>query len=117
MATATILKANVRATDVVARFGGEEFILAFPNTDRDMAKFICERIVQAFMDTHHHVGGSEDLTITVSVGIATQCEQQKFESVDAIINAADKALYTAKLQGRNRSIPFDQLENLQVGQM
>lgn len=117
MATATILKANVRATDVVARFGGEEFILVFPNTDRDMAKIICERIVQALMNTHHHVSGSEDLTVTVSVGIATQCEQQKFESVDAIINAADKALYTAKLQGRNRSIPFDQLENLQVGQM
>ena len=62
----------MKRNDVVARFGGEEFILVFPNTDRDTVKILCERIVQAFMDTHHQVGGSEDLTVTVSVGIATQ---------------------------------------------
>jgi len=75
-------------------------------------------IAQALaMDTHHDVGTSEDLTVTVSVGMATHCEKQGFDSVDSMVNAADKALYSAKLQGRNRSIPFDQLENLQVGQM
>ena len=117
VATATILKASVRATDVVARFGGEEFILVFPNTDRDLVKIICERIVKAFQDAHHDVGTSEDLTVTVSVGMATHCEKQGFDSVDAMVNAADKALYSAKLQGRNRSIPFDPVEQLQVRQM
>jgi diguanylate cyclase (GGDEF)-like protein len=105
--TANILKANVRGADVVARYGGEEFILVFPGTDYLLVKMICERIVKAFQDTHHDVGASHDLSVTISVGMATHGDGRNFENALALIKAADKALYTAKLQGRNRSVPFD----------
>ena len=116
-ATAKILKANVRGDDVVARYGGEEFIVVFPGTDCELVKVICERIVKAFRDTTHDVGAVEALAVTISVGMATHGDGRIFGSVDDFVKAADKALYTAKLQGRNRSIPFDVIENLQVAQM
>ena len=60
VATANILKANVRAADVVARYGGEEFMLVFPHTDYGLFKTICERIVRAFQETRHDVGVKRD---------------------------------------------------------
>jgi diguanylate cyclase (GGDEF)-like protein len=116
-ATAKILKASVRGDDVVARYGGEEFIIVFPGTDRALVQTICERIVKSFQATTHDVGAAEALAVTVSMGMATHAEDRMFESVDAFVKAADKALYTAKLQGRNRSIPFDLVESLAVAHM
>ena len=113
--TAKILQANVRSTDVVARYGGEEFIIVFPNTDRELVNSICTRIVNAFQETGHDVGTTEDLVVTISVGTATHCREDEFESAATFVSAADKALYTAKLKGRNRSVPYDQIEKLKVG--
>jgi diguanylate cyclase (GGDEF)-like protein len=115
--TANILKANVRASDIVARYGGEEFMLVFPNTDYGLLKTICERIVKAFQDTRHYVGVKRDLAVTVSIGMATHNDGRQFRSVEELLKAADKALYTAKLQGRNRSVPFDLVANSQVAFM
>ncbi len=115
--TAKILKANVRGDDLVARYGGEEFIIVYPGTDCELVKIICERIVKAFQETRHEVGATNELAVTISVGMATHGDGRQFGSVDEFVRAADKALYTAKLQGRNRSIPFDVIENLQVAQM
>ena len=105
--TANILKASVRSDDIVARYGGEEFILVLPGTDFALVKVICERIVKAFQDTQHDVGTGEDLVVTISMGMATHGGKHTFARVDEFVRAADKALYTAKLQGRNRSVPFD----------
>jgi diguanylate cyclase (GGDEF)-like protein len=115
--TANILKANVRAADVVARYGGEEFILVFPNTEYALLKTICERIVRAFRETRHDVGVKRDLNVTISIGMATHNDGRKFPSVDEFLKAADKALYTAKLQGRNRSVPFDLVASSQLAYM
>jgi diguanylate cyclase (GGDEF)-like protein len=115
--TANILKANVRAADVVARYGGEEFILVFPHTEYPLLKTICERIVRAFRETRHDVGTRRDLNVTISIGMATHNDGRKFRSVDELLKAADKALYTAKLQGRNRSVPFDLVANSQLAYM
>jgi len=115
--TAKILKANVRGDDLVARYGGEEFIIVYPGTDCELVKIICERIVKAFQETRHDVGATEALAVTISVGTATLGDGRSFDSVDEFVKAADKALYTAKLQGRNRSIPFHVIEDLQVAQM
>lgn len=115
--TANILKANVRGADVVARYGGEEFILVFPRTDYLLVKMICERIVKAFQETSHDVGAGHDLGVTISVGIATHGDGRKFEDAHALVKAADKALYTAKLQGRNRSVPFDTVAEGQLAYM
>jgi diguanylate cyclase (GGDEF)-like protein len=115
--TANILKANVRGADVVARYGGEEFILVFPHTEYTLLKTICERIVRAFRKTRHDVGTKRDLNVTISIGMATHNDGRQFRTAEELLKAADKALYTAKLQGRNRSVPFDLLPGSQLAQM
>jgi diguanylate cyclase (GGDEF)-like protein len=115
--TANILKANVRGADVVARYGGEEFILVFPHTEYPLLKTICERIVRAFRETRHDVGTKRDLNVTISIGMATHNDGRQFKSVEELLKAADKALYTAKLQGRNRSVPFDLVASGQLAAM
>jgi len=115
--TANILKSNVRAADVVARYGGEEFILVFPHTEYQVLKTICERIVRSFRETRHDVGAKRDLNVTISIGMATHNDGRRFRTVEELLKAADKALYTAKLQGRNRSVPFDLVANSQLAYM
>jgi diguanylate cyclase (GGDEF)-like protein len=105
-ATARILRGNTRETDMIARYGGEEFVVILPATDADTAHNICERIVMAFRNTGHVVG-SHHAKVTVSVGCATHGTQIQFGNCADFIKAADQALYTAKLRGRNRSVPFD----------
>jgi len=105
-ATARILRSNTRETDLIARYGGEEFVVVLPATDSDTARAICERIVSAFRNTGHVIG-AEHATVTISIGCATHGAQTSFASAAELIKAADQALYTAKLRGRNRSVPFD----------
>jgi diguanylate cyclase (GGDEF)-like protein len=105
-ATAHILKENVRRVDFVARYGGEEFLLVLPATDRDIARSVCERIVLAFQNTRHDIG-PQPFPVTVSIGYATHGAGQRFANVEALVKAADQALYTAKLQGRNRFVRYD----------
>jgi diguanylate cyclase (GGDEF)-like protein len=105
-ATARILRANTRETDVLARYGGEEFVLVMPATDAPTAQSVCQRIVEAFRTTTHTVG-SDRSTVTVSIGCATHGQNTSFANTADLIIAADQALYTAKLRGRNRSVPYD----------
>jgi diguanylate cyclase (GGDEF)-like protein len=105
-ATARILRGNTRETDLIARYDGEEFVVVLPATDAETARSICERIVMAFRNTGHVVG-SDHATVTVSIGCATHGTQSLFNSVADFVKAADQALYTAKMRGRNRSVPFD----------
>jgi len=105
-ATARILRGNTRETDLIARYGGEEFVVVLPATDADTARGICERIVTAFQNTGHLIG-AEHAKVTISIGCATHAAQICFANVAEFIGAADQALYTAKLRGRNRAVPFD----------
>jgi diguanylate cyclase (GGDEF)-like protein len=105
-ATARILRGNTRETDLIARYGGEEFVVVLPATDAETARTICERIVMAFRNTGHVIG-SDHATVTISIGCATHGSQTLFNNVTDFVNAADQALYTAKVRGRNRSVPFD----------
>jgi diguanylate cyclase (GGDEF)-like protein len=105
-ATARILRANTRETDLIARYGGEEFVVVLPATDAETARGICERIVTAFRNTGHVIG-SAHATVTISIGCATHGTQTLFNNVADLVKAADQALYTAKMRGRNRSVPFD----------
>ncbi len=105
-ATARILRGNTRETDLIARYGGEEFVVVLPATDAETAHSICERIVAAFQSTEHVIG-SEHAQVTISIGCATHGQSTSFASAADFVRAADQALYTAKLRGRNRSVPFD----------
>jgi len=105
-ATARLLRGNTRETDLIARYGGEEFVVVLPATDVATAHIICERIVLAFRNTGHVIG-SDHAKVTVSIGCATRSAETPFANVADFVNAAAQALYTAKMRGRNRSVPFD----------
>jgi diguanylate cyclase (GGDEF)-like protein len=105
-ACAQALNANVRGSDLVGRYGGEEFLIVFPGTDRDIAQKACERIVGVMNKLDHQFANARIVT-TVSVGIATFRAQQSFANAGELVSAADHALYAAKLRGRNCVEYFD----------
>jgi two-component system, cell cycle response regulator len=94
-----ILKRQKRTTDVVARFGGEEFVVLCEQTDEAGATLLGERIREEVEKTVFHTPNGP-LNITCSVGIATfpECGQ----TWDELFKAADEALYASKRGGRNR---------------
>ena len=89
--------ANLRASDIVARFGGEEFVAILPGTIED-ASVAAERVRAAFEAAGALVEG-QPLAATVSIGVATGASGA---DVPAMLAAADAALYRAKENGRNR---------------
>ena len=90
----------VRNVDYVARFGGEEFLLVLPGAGEEIARRVCERL--ASRTRKLWVPGTDDeFRLTVSVGVASY---QPTDSVDDILNRADRALYSAKTQGRDRVV-------------
>jgi diguanylate cyclase (GGDEF)-like protein len=85
----------LRRPDQLARFGGEEFVLLLPETSQDEAVTVAERILA-------HVADHRDALplITVSIGVATNRPDE--DQIDTLLARADKALYKAKDEGRNR---------------
>ncbi len=98
---AQALQACVRGSDLVARFSGEEFMIVLPGADHDIAKQVAERVLHAIATTDHDPE-TGNVTITASIGTATYTPRHRFPSTLAILEAADHALYAAKLCGRNR---------------
>jgi diguanylate cyclase (GGDEF)-like protein len=105
-ATARILRGNTRDSDIVARYGGEEFVLVLPSTDNATTTMVCSRIVTAFQQARHNIG-NVNVNATISIGYATQSLETPYDTVEALLHAADQALYAAKLQGRNRAVRYD----------
>lgn len=103
---AQIIMENIRADDTAARFGGEEFICFLPETDTVGAHIIAERMRKAIAKTGINFEAHTSITITASFGIAGTIPG-KDQPIDAFIARADKALYTAKNGGRNRTAVFD----------
>lgn len=98
-ATAAILRQSIRLGDVLARWGGEEFIVFLPETDRDEATKLAERLRTAIagMRVPNEAGAS---AVTASFGIAQRTPLQL--TLDALIACADDCLYQSKQRGRNR---------------
>jgi len=99
-ATAQVLKSAVKGRDVVARFGGEEFVVLLPETPGHGALALAEQIRAAFGKLRIRRQGSDEIIaqITISIGVATALPG---ESVEQAIDRADQALYRAKNEGRN----------------
>jgi diguanylate cyclase (GGDEF)-like protein len=95
-----ILRAVVRADDIVGRIGGEEFVILLPGADRTLAKGIAERLRTVLMSTRF-AQISSTLHVTVSAGVA---QYQDDETVTTLLARADRLLYAAKRTGRNCTV-------------
>lgn len=98
---AKILKEMVRGEDVVARYGGEEFSVILRGTPRKGAHLLAERIRKQ-VETHPCAFEDKKMSLTISFGVAT-LESGNYKTYEAFIEASDKALYTSKHEGRNRT--------------
>jgi diguanylate cyclase (GGDEF)-like protein len=100
-----VLKNSVRRPeDLVGRYGGEEFCVILPNTDMNGAMFVAERIRTSIQELKiPHTGNADLGVVTISLGIASRVPGQKAPATQ-LLNEADKALYKAKVSGRNRVV-------------
>lgn len=97
---AKLLRERLRRTDVAGRYGGEEFGLILSDIDARTALPLLDRIRRDF-GALRHVSGDTEFSVSFSAGIA---EFPRYQQVDALIAAADAALYRAKLAGRDRVV-------------
>jgi diguanylate cyclase (GGDEF)-like protein len=92
-----------RKSDVVGRFGGEEFAILLPETSLSRARIVAERIRKRVMSSRI-VANQVQFGVTVSIGIAEA--SVSMSGIDALMSAADHALYQAKAEGRNRCVAW-----------
>jgi diguanylate cyclase (GGDEF)-like protein len=106
-ATAETLLSTVRTMDIVARYGGDEFIIILPETARSMAVYISERIrsnVEELRLPPLNTPTMECRPLTTSIGIV--CYPENGDTVEGLLENVDKALYRAKTNGKNRMEVF-----------
>lgn len=96
---AACIRSQLRMADVCGRLGGEEFAVLCPETDLKGTAELAERIRYA-IETHQITHNARSLSVTISAGVAQRSQQHS--DCDALMAAADKALYAAKNAGRNR---------------
>ena len=94
-AAARAWQRRLRGSDLLARYGGEEFVVVLPETDLDGARRFAERLRRTI--EAHSVG---EMRTSASCGVATILPD---DMVEALVGAADQALYQAKSNGRNRT--------------
>lgn len=99
------LNRNLRAGDLLARIGGEEFLIALPETSLPEARSIAERLCHAIEESPVRIGDFAALQVTVSIGLATSadaCAPCIKDTLSELIARADRALLYAKSAGRNQ---------------
>lgn len=94
------LKKNVRSTDIVCRYGGEEMGIILPNSDKKEATITAQKICRTIAEKPFKLASDKEGTVTISLGVSTYPEDGQTPS--EIIAKADKRLYFAKENGRNQ---------------
>lgn len=97
---AEVCQQSLRPSDILARFGGEEFVVGLPNTDPGCAKKVATRLKEN-INAIRLTGELSDLRLSVTIGIAVANAN---DDLDTLITRADTMLYTGKRDGRNRVI-------------
>jgi two-component system cell cycle response regulator len=100
------LTENLRDTDMCFRYGGEEFMVLLPNTSIHDARMAAEKI-RTFCENKIYDDGNNAATVTISIGLATALNMKPTTARD-LLAFADKALYRAKAEGRNRVVIYHQ---------
>jgi diguanylate cyclase (GGDEF)-like protein len=104
IAASQIIQGEVRNSDIVARFGGEEFVVIMPGVDSRGLRMVSERIRARIEEHPFALPDGQTLRCTISLGGATYSESNTYEDADALLNAADKCVYSAKRSGRNKVV-------------
>ena len=97
---ASSLLCSLRKQDVIGRYGGEEFAVILPETAKQNAMVVAERFRNVVASAETDIGSSR-LSVTVSIGVAALSDEEA-SNTEALVRAADRALYRAKQEGRNR---------------
>ena len=94
---------SIRKSDIVARTGGEEFTILLNNTDENSAFILAEKLRTS---VENSVYKTDDLMIQVTISLGISELRQEDEDLDSIISRADRALYIAKKDNRNRTVIY-----------
>ncbi len=105
------IKAELRLSDALGRFGGEEFVVLLIDADLDSATMVAQRIRSSIADAPFALSSGEVLPLSVSIGVATLDDFERDHAIEGVaqqlVAHADSALYQAKESGRNRVVSFD----------
>ena len=105
---AAVIQGCARDSDVVARYGGDEFVVALPETGREGAMVVAERVVARLVTHRFLLGDQLDIRLTASIGVATLPGDAT--SPDDLLHAADLAMYRVKERGKNGICAASELE-------
>jgi two-component system cell cycle response regulator len=110
VAVAKLLTESLRAIDMVARFGGEEFVVLMPETDTDVAILAAERLREAASALRIEGESGTVVALTLSVGVASALANGSADTPSSLLVRSDKGLYRAKKEGRNRVVRYNDAE-------
>lgn len=94
------IKESLRDSDIVFRYGGEEFVILLSDTDASGAVLLAERI-RATIESHTIAYGMSAIKVTASLGVSTLCDD---DTIESFVKRADNAMYIAKSSGRNQVV-------------
>jgi diguanylate cyclase (GGDEF)-like protein len=97
---------NLRTSDLIGRYGGEEFMLILTETDVEEGAELSEKLRKLVERLHFNVEGNTDLSVTISIGIVGGTGQQL--RMETLVRDADAAMYSAKSLGRNQTYIFEE---------
>ncbi len=107
IAIARTCNETIRKIDMAARFGGEEFVILMPETDLNEARFATERLRAAIEALSIFSESHQPFSMTISIGVAFFDNHCADDTMTKLLNRADKALYQAKVAGRNQVVFHD----------
>jgi diguanylate cyclase (GGDEF)-like protein len=96
-----ILQRMLRSTDVIARYGGDEFVILLPETNLSVCREIASRLSSQIAQSSLMLNDGGNIAFSVSMGVA-EFDAEKGQSLDQLLEMADHAMYKAKTCGRNQ---------------
>jgi diguanylate cyclase (GGDEF)-like protein len=106
---AKMITATIRSEDIVARYGGDEFVVLLPGCDAEAASRVANRLVSEAVNCGAKIE-STGITPTLSLGVVTMNALNNFETPKELLTAADQALYCSKKAGRNRHTCYEKIK-------